>query len=114
MVVAVVEPVIGFPPGFPHSLARQLPLLDGRRVCVRPVLPRDQEALRWAIEQANAETCTGFFWVAVRPSATVRCSAWSASTTTDVWPSWPLPLTARGWASRGTTPWQGPKAPRSR
>ena len=54
MVVAVVAPEIGAPPGFPYGLVRQLPLLDGRQVFARPVLPCDQEALRRAIEQADA------------------------------------------------------------
>jgi GNAT superfamily N-acetyltransferase len=48
--------VISAPPGFPEGLVRQLRLLDGRRVFARPVLPRDQDALRQAIEQADADT----------------------------------------------------------
>jgi GNAT superfamily N-acetyltransferase len=48
--------VIRAPPGFPRSLVRKLPLLDGRRVFVRPVLPGDQDALRRAIELADADT----------------------------------------------------------
>lgn len=39
MVVAVVAPEIGAPPGFPYGLVRQLPLLDGRQVFARPVGP---------------------------------------------------------------------------
>lgn len=49
------------PPGYPRSCERELRLADGRRIFVRPILPTDAPALRWAIEHADAATLRSRF-----------------------------------------------------
>jgi GNAT superfamily N-acetyltransferase len=49
------------PPGYPSWLARDVALLDGRRVFLRPVLPTDVDELRRAIGEADPETVRSRF-----------------------------------------------------
>jgi GNAT superfamily N-acetyltransferase len=44
------------PPGYPSNLERDVVLLDGRAVHLRPILPSDAAQLRAAIQRADAET----------------------------------------------------------
>lgn len=44
------------PPGYPAALEREVELLDGRRVHLRPILPSDAPQLRDAIARADPET----------------------------------------------------------
>ena len=44
------------PPGYPEDFQRQVTLSDGRRVFVRPILPRDAPGLAEAIRTADADT----------------------------------------------------------
>ena len=49
------------PPGFPSWLSRDLTLLDGRNVSVRPVLPHDATELRRVVAEADAATLRSRF-----------------------------------------------------
>ena len=49
------------PPGFPSWLSRDLALLDGRSVSVRPVLPHDATELRRVVAEADAATLRSRF-----------------------------------------------------
>ena len=49
------------PPGFPSWLSRDVVLLDGRRVFVRPVLPDDLAELHRAVAEADLETLRSRF-----------------------------------------------------
>lgn len=44
------------PEGYPADLVRDVTLLDGRKVQLRPILPSDEEQLRAAVAQADPET----------------------------------------------------------
>ena len=55
------QPTLAEPPGFPSWLSRDVVLLDGRGVFVRPVLPADLEELRRAIAHADPETVRSRF-----------------------------------------------------
>ncbi len=44
------------PPGYPQEYRRLVTLRDGRRVLIRPVLPRDAPALAESIKSADADT----------------------------------------------------------
>jgi GNAT superfamily N-acetyltransferase len=57
------------PPGYPSWLPRDVVLLDGRSVFVRPVLPTDVDELRQAIAQADAETVRSRFLGGRRPTS---------------------------------------------
>ena len=49
------------PPGFPSWLSRDVVLLDGRSVFVRPVLPTDVAELRRVVADADVETVRSRF-----------------------------------------------------
>lgn len=49
------------PPGFPSWMSRDVVLLDGRSVSVRPVLPDDVAELRRVVAAADAETLRSRF-----------------------------------------------------
>ena len=44
------------PPGYPRFYERETALADGRVAYLRPILPRDVDALREAVAEADAET----------------------------------------------------------
>ncbi len=44
------------PAGFPEDLVREVELLDGRRVLLRPIVPDDEAELRRAVTEADPET----------------------------------------------------------
>jgi GNAT superfamily N-acetyltransferase len=57
------------PPGYPSWLSRDVALLDGQTVFVRPVLPADLDELRRAIAHADAITVRSRFLGGRPPSS---------------------------------------------
>ena len=56
------------PPGYPRDLERWIPVADGHRIWVRPVLPEDVARISNAFANADIETIRRRFFTAAPPS----------------------------------------------